>query len=170
MNHEDVAPDLITRAVDVFNLEREFGGPDKEALSKAIASALLLHERKVIDRVAILLDTLAEATEEADTGDDDDTPDQEAQAFAFRWAASRIREHIPEIAAEKALYTPREGDIVEVVLAGEVHILDDTCEACGHHGKTLWSLFDSRSRAEYYFDEAELQGRLRTRVLYRMED
>jgi hypothetical protein len=168
MNCEDVAPDLITRAVDVFNLEREFGGPDKEALGKAISAALLLHERKVIDRVATILETLADATDEADTGEDDS--DQGAQAFAMRWAACRIREHIPEIAAEKALYTPREGDIVEVVLAGEVHVLDDTCEACGHHSRSMWSLFDNRSKAEYYFDEAELQGRLRTRVLYRMED
>lgn len=172
---ESITPDILSRALSVYDLEISMGGVDKDALSHAISAALLHHERLVIDRMAKVLETFADATEaaaEEDDDEDDDSADSdaEAQAFGMRWAASRLREEIPEIAREKTLYSPHDGDIVEIVLGGQVHVSEETCDHCGHESSSMWSIYDSRSNAEYYFDEAELKGRLNVRVLYRMED
>lgn len=172
MPESQIAPDLLTRALSVYELETSMGGPDKEALARAISAALLQHERVVIDRMAKILDTFADTTLAAEEGDDDedDERDREAQAFGMKWAASRLRKEIPEVAGENGLYIPRDGDIVEIVLGGQVHIAEESCEKCGHQSQSLWSIYDSRTSAEYYFDEAELRGRLNVRLLYRMEE
>lgn len=168
--NDRIAPDLLSSALDVYNLEISMGGVDKEALSHAISAALLRHEQIVIDRMASVLETLADATQASGEDTDDEDGDHEAQAFGMRWAASRLRSEIPELTREKVLYTPRDGDIVEVVLGGQVSLSEEICEQCGHESASLWSLHDNRSGAEYYFDEAELKGRLNVRVLYHYED
>lgn len=151
---ETVPVDILGTAIETYGLEVALGGLDKDALTKALSAAILAHERQVIDRIARVLEALAQ--------DDDD----DGTASLMR-AAAVIRSELPMASAASIPYLPVQDDIAEVVLAGRVHIAQETCASCGHESHSLWSLYDFATGAEYFFDEAELQQNLRIRVLRR---
>lgn len=161
--HELVSPDIIAGAMETYNLEVQLGGVDKEALERAISSALVLHERAVINRAAAILESLADATE------DTDEDDAEAQAFGMRWGAAKLRDDITLAANLNDSYVIGDGDIVEILLTGPVEIIEETCGHCGHESESMYYVTDDASGVTYFFDEAELKGRLRVRTLFRMD-
>lgn len=155
-----VAADVIAHAVEVYGLEQSLGGLDTEALSKAISAALIAHERQVTERNANILRALADATEETEEDDAD------GQAFGLRWGAVKLLEDIPLISEGSPSYTPQEDDIIEIVLTGRVNISEEACEHCGHESQSIWSITDYRTGATYFFDKAEIKGKLNVRVLF----
>lgn len=165
MYDQEISPDLIECAEQVYDLERNLGNLDQAALRKALSAALVMQERAVIERVCEVLRTLAHATAESEE-DDETAP---AQAFGMRWAAAQLQEKVRLASDIPAPYKPQDDDIIEVLISGRVHVTEEICTHCGEGAKPLFSVVDSATGAEYYFDPAEVTNRLRVRVLFRGE-
>lgn len=165
MHDQEISPDLISCAEQVYDLERGLGDLDRAALRKAISAALVRQERLVTERICETLRALASATAESE--EDDDTAG--AQAFGMRWAALQLQEKVRLAADPVEGYAPQDDDIIEVLISGRVHVMAEICGSCGEPSKPLFSVVDIATGAEYYFDPAEVKNRLRVRVLFRGE-
>lgn len=156
---DTVPMDILSTAIETYQLEITLGNMlNTDALQKAIEAALRTYESQVINRVL----TIMEATEEELNQDDADEA-----AVGVSYATARIREL--SLSTEHSVYEPVQDDIVEIVLCGRVHISEDRCDHCGHQSEQLWSLYDFRTGAEYYFDQSEIKENLAVRTLARAE-
>jgi hypothetical protein len=157
---EMVPADILGVARQTYELEVSMdSGPHLGALDKAITAGMLVYERQIVGRIISIL----EATQaEMDTeGDMDGAAGVEQILIQVRGLVSQ------QNASE---YLPHQDDLVEIVLCGRVHIAEDRCQHCGHTDGALWSLYDYRTGAEYYFDQAEVHNNLNVRVVSRAEE
>jgi hypothetical protein len=160
VKHDVVPVDVISTATETYNLEVSMdSGPHPGALEKALSAGMLAYEQQVISRIIKIL----EATEVELNAES-----QEDAAAGVAFAANRVRNLLPQQASPP--YNPHQDDLVEIVLCGRVHIAEDTCESCGAANESMWSLYDFRTGAEYYFDQAELQRNLDVRMVSRAEE
>jgi hypothetical protein len=158
--HDTVVSGILAAARETYQLEESLGGVDGDALAKALQSALVVHERHVIEKMAGVLEALAYQLDEEEGCE---------EAIGLLAGVEKLLREIPPLAAENQSYRPRQDDIVEVVLAGRVHIAQEFCDMCGHASNALWSVYDYATGAEYFFDEAEVRGNLHVRVLQRAD-
>lgn len=157
---DTVPMDILSTAIETYQLEVTLGNMlNTDALAKAIESALHAYEGQVVKRVLAIMD----ATEVELNNDEEDVA-----ALGVAMVANRIRELVP-VAGEHTAYAPAQDDIVELVLCGRVHISEDRCDHCGHQSGQLWSLYDFRTGAEYYFDQSEVRDNLAVRIVSRAE-
>lgn len=158
---DTVPMDILSTAVETYQLEVTLGNMlNADALQKAIESALLAYEGQVIKKILAIM----ESTETELNDEDSDT-----EAIGVAYTINRIRELVP-MASDHTEYVPNQDDVVEIVLCGRVHISEDKCDHCGHQSGQLWSLYDYRTGAEYYFDQAEIRDNLTVRVVQRAEE
>jgi hypothetical protein len=157
---DTVPMDILSTAIETYQLEVSLGnGLNTDALQRAIESALIAYESQVVKRIVAILEA---AEEELNDDDADDA------AVGVAYAVNRIRDLVPA-ASDPTAYAPAQDDIVEIVLCGRVHISEDKCDHCGHQSGQLWSLYDYRTSAEYYFDQAEVRDNLAVRMVQRAE-
>jgi hypothetical protein len=155
---DTVPMDILSTAILTYQLEVTLGNMlNADALQKAIESALLAYESQVVRRIIAIM----EAAEGELNNDDED-----AAAVGIAYAVNRIRELVP-VASDHITYQPAQDDIIEIVLCGRVHVSDDKCDQCGKQSGQLWSLYDFRTGAEYYFDQSEIRDNLTARMVKR---
>lgn len=149
--HDAVPEDLVEIALQTYNLKRAMGGADVEALREALNASMEVYESQTLGRAAEMI-----------AGFTGPQPPE---------VAMKVREIIDFLREQAALpqqshYAAHEGDVVEVVLRGNVHVTDDTCRHCGKGLGVYWSVNDHG--LEYLFDDAEIrQCGLDVRVLRR---
>lgn len=144
-----IAPDVLNAALETYRIVSSLG-LSTEALREALSSALVVHERQVITRVADIAEELAR---------------QDGGPVGLHWFAARLRKDLHPLAnAQK--YTPGNGDLVEVILTGQVRVFDSECVNCHQPAgqPECWSVTDRRSGAEYHFLTAETDD-LHVRVI-----
>jgi len=145
--------DIIKAAVETYRLEKLMD-PDAKAIDAALAAGLSHHERSVISRIA---DQAEELAEHLKTEDD---PPFEGIAVLEIFARD-LRDQIPR----QDRYEPQDDDIVQVIITGTVTLYDEECPNCGHdQDKTIFSVTDRASGAEYFFDPHEAKS-LKVRVI-----
>ena len=96
-----------------------------------------------------------------------DTPDNAfANAGAAKagilWLADRIGEGTSPTAPGE-IYEPRDGDVVQVSVSGEVYTEIESCESCGEVQSATWTVV-TESGDEYEFPVGEM-GSLEVRVI-----
>jgi hypothetical protein len=93
----------------------------------------------------------------------DDHGEHSAAAKAgIRWFLERLERDLPSEALGTR-YEPRDGDLVQLTLAGEVYVDVSTCGHCGNPSDASWTVVMD-SGDEYEFSLEDL-GRMQVRVI-----
>lgn len=149
--HDAVPEDLVDIAVQTYNLSRAMGGADVEALREALNASMEVYESQVLGRAAEMIASFAGAK----------PPEI---AYEIKCIIDFLREQAA--VPQQSHYRAHEGDLVEVVLRGNVHVTRDVCQHCGKGLGVIWSVNDHG--LEYLFDDGEVsQCGLDIRVLRR---
>lgn len=147
--------DILSAAVETYKLEKSIE-PDNDALSAALAAGFAVVERRTMERMVIAAEELAGHLEEVE-----EFPSYEAIA-TLKLFAHDIKAQLPNLSDR---YDPKDEDIVEVILSGEVRVYQNECRDCGHMTEeTTWSVMDRATNMEYFFDPLEAKD-LRVRVI-----
>ena len=148
-----VPVDLVERAVEVYQLNKQFGTDDAPALASALTSALEAHARQLTDELAELALAFAE---DIDSSEDDENSIAGDGAAALMWFARQLKENIPQNGDYD--YVPQEHDTIEVVMKGTV--------VTSAAGKSSLAFQPASGTLLLNFNRALLDG-MRVRVLYR---
>lgn len=145
---ETVTGNAIPSGLEAYELEREIGADHKQALTAAIDTAIRVVEPVVIARVATAAEMYAD--ELAAETDSDDPVATEHYREALAWLAERMRRDLPS-ATRRERYQPCDGDVVQILISGEVMVDLTMCANCGEAANASWSVTTSGGQT-YYFD------------------
>ena len=146
MSDQAVAPDVLRAARETHDLESSLGASPEAALSAALAAGIRANEQAVRARMADTAETWAnEMSAAAEEGDEDEEGTPEF-AVALSWFADKIRKGMD--LNPSADYQPVAGDVVEVVVVGEIRTM-------GTGVLRSWSVVDDNTGLEFVFPVAE---------------
>lgn len=140
-------PGVMRAAMEAARLEASVDAPIDRVLASAVQAALRAAESHLIDRVA---QAAEEYAAELPQDGDENTP---AQQMALRWFAQKLLDDMPA-ASEPDSYDPQDGDLVQVVITGEVCAEEKPCRACNGCADVTWTVI-TESGDEYTFDLRE---------------
>lgn len=139
---------LVNKAIEVYDLERSIDPLNTESVRHAIKAVLHEFEQHVLERVIVGAEALA-----ANIKEDVDPSDEGAAALEL--FAEELRHELPQLG--NVPYNPEAGDLVELLLVGEVTVYDAGCPNCGEDAMTNWSIRDRFTGLEIYFDPHEME-------------
>lgn len=143
----DADDSLVKKATEVYDLERSVDPLNTESVRHAIKAVLRDFEQRVYGRIIEGAEALA-----ANIREDVDPSDEGAAALEL--FANELRHELPELGSVP--YQPEAGDLIELLLIGEVTVYEDGCSNCGEDAMTLWSVRDRFTGLEIYFDPHEM--------------
>ena len=121
MSDSTVVPaDVLIAARETYELTKDVLQEDHEtALCSALAAGIRKYEQRILERVAVQVETYArEMVAEADEDPEDDGVPE--FALALGWAADKIRQEMDLDPSGE--YEPEDEDVVEVTIVGEVTV------------------------------------------------
>jgi hypothetical protein len=147
-----VPAELVGKALEIYDLESSLGNPT--AMRAALSSILSDWEAQVTHRIkdAALAFSDRLQSDSAASGDGR----LAVQAFAYELESYSEKINNP--------YVPHTDDIVRVTLTGLVTEYEEECPHCDQLHDSNWSVTDSHSGKEYFFDRRGT-GKLDIRVL-----
>ena len=149
--------DVLKAAREAADLEAMVDCLALDAISSAAAEAAVrAYEQRLIARI------VESGRQYVEDTPDDDFEDAGKARAAIRWFTDKMAQDLP-LTPPGTMYHPRDGDVVEVLIPGEVRVDHDTCDGCSRVSNVSWTVILDNGD-EYEFSVEDL-GVLQVRVI-----